>query len=110
MYDELVRGKSGSVTFVTPVVVAVTTNISQISTAAPVFDVFCVARSIDHIPAAYEPGAVPSKIQPTDAAVLVCTRVAAFAAVPGMYGHCPSVVPFAIPVPMVAAVPWVSDI
>ena len=110
MYVELVRGLIGSRTFVTPVGVAVTTNRSKRSTAAPVADVFCVARSSDHIPVAYEPATVPSNIQPTDAAVAVGARVIAFDAVPGIYGHSANVVPFAIDVPVVAAAPGVSDI
>jgi len=66
--------------------------------------------SIDHTPVAYEPGTVPSNIQPTDAAVAVGARVIAFDAVPGIYGHSANVVPFAIDVPVVAAAPGVSDI
>ena len=109
-YVLLVRTPIGSETFVTPVVVAVTRNMFHLSTAEPVADVFCVLMSIDQMPAAYVPGAEPSNIQPTDAGLMVGTRVVAFAAVPGMYGHVASAVPFATPVPMVAADPCVSDI
>ena len=73
-------------------------------------DVFDVATSIDQIPVAYEPGAVPSKIQPFDIGVTVGEAVVAFDAVPGMYGHDAAVVAFAIDVPVVAAAPGVSDI
>ena len=109
-YVLLVRGLIGNKTLVTPVVVAVTINKSHLSTAEPVADVFCVLMSIDQMPAAYEPGVVPSKIQPADAGVVLGTRVVALAAVPGTYGHVASAVPFATPVPMVAAAPCVSDI
>ena len=110
VYVLLVRTPTGSNTFVTAVVVAVTRNIFHLSTAEPVADVSCVAMSIDQMPAAYVPGAEPSKIQPTDAGVTAGARAVAFAAVPGMYGHVASAVPFAMPVPMVAADPCVSDI
>ena len=110
MYVLLVRAVTGSRTFVTAVVVAVTTKRSHWSTAEPVFDVFIVAMSIDHTPAAYEPRTEVSNIQPFEVGVTTGEPVVAFDAVPGMYGHVPNVVPFAIDVPVVAAAPGVSDI
>ena len=110
MYVELVRVPETIETFFTAVVVAVTRKISNWSTTEPVADVFCVATSIDHTPVAYEPGTVPSKIQPTDCGLTPAVPVVALAAVLGKYGHVAAVVPFAMPVPVVAAAPGVSDI
>ena len=109
MYVELERVPVTSKILVTAVVVAVTRKISNWSTTEPVADVFCVATSIDQTPVAYEPGAVPSKIQPTDRGLTPAVPVVALAAVLGKYGHVASVVPFAMPVPVVAAAPGVSE-
>jgi len=110
VYVELERAPVTIETFVTAVVVAVTRKISNWSTTTPVADVFDEATSIDQTPVAYEPGAVPSKIQPFDIGVTVGEAVVAFDAVPGMYGHVPNVVPLRTDVPVVAAAPAVSDI
>ena len=105
----LLRVPTVSDTFVTAVVVAVTRNNSTWSTATPVADVFDVAMSNVHTPVAYEPFAVPSKSQPFDEGVTNGEPVVAFDAVPGMYGHVPATVPFAMEVPVVAAAPCVTE-
>ena len=97
-------------TLVTAVVVAVTSQTRNLSTAVPEADVLDVATSIDHTPVAYEPGAVPSKIQPIERGLAAGEPVVTLAAVPGEYGHVDAVVLFAMPVPVVAAAPCVSDI
>ena len=109
VYVPLVRVLTGSRTFVTAVVVAVTTKRSHWSTTPPVADVFIVAMSIDHTPAAYEPRTEVSNIQPFEVGVTTGAPVVAFDAVPGMYGHDASVVPFATDVPDVAVAPCVVE-